>query len=675
MTRHPLLRNLVLIFVMMVAVAPSRAQTAVPSPASVDFGSVVVGQTKFSVDGFTLFNGGSAPLIITSVVASPSVFAVTSVSTCPSTILPGTGCLLQPTFSPSATGTATGFLTITDNAPGSPHIVTLTGTGVSAAGPVLSLQNTNLHFPNLGVGSTGTLNSLLGVQVSNPGAAALSITNVATSPSVFEVVDSECPSIVVGGVAPGADCSLTVAFNPTAVGTVTGTLTITDNAPGSPHIVTLTGTGESSTGPVASILSNPSSTGLAYTGLSGGGVPVGTTSSPVTGWNNASSVHVPQVVGTVVGADLVNTGSTPLVISSMVTSPEFSVVTNCGTVPPVTGQCLIQPTFTPTAAGNVAGALTITDNAPDSPQVIILSGKAVSPTGAVPSLSATILNDFQVANGVISPPQTVSLTNTGTAPLTIAQISGFTIPPNSFSSPVKFAQTNNCPIFALASPATLGVGASCTIDVTFTGSSETDVGGIFILDNIGEQDVLAIGTATPPPGTQFTVTPSAESASVSAGQPATFNLTVTPYAGFNQTVSFTCTGAPSLATCTVFPPSITLNGTNTATITVTVTTTAHSIAYREQPGSPRGANGKWMLVLATLTLLAAMRRRFRLRLAVTLAPTLTVLVLALLLSACGGGYGGGSGGNPRTPAGTYALTITATSSSAVVSTNLTLTVN
>ena len=178
-------------------------------------------------------------------------------------------------------------------------------------------------------------------------------------------------------------------------------------------------------------------------------------------------------------------------------------------------------------------------------------------------------------------------------------------------------------------------------------------------------------------GTDFSIdvaTGGSASATVTAGQTATYNLQVTPVSGFSAAVSLSCTGAPSEATCT--PSSVTPNG----TFTVTSTTTAPSMVF--PVGEPRNWPPFYPLrigvpLLLALMLLAqsarvrdAMAQRRR---GFACASAFGLLLLAgLLINGCSGN---GKQHNPGTPAGTYMMTVTGTSNGVSHTRTLTLTVN
>jgi trimeric autotransporter adhesin len=134
-----------------------------------------------------------------------------------------------------------------------------------------------------------------------------------------------------------------------------------------------------------------------------------------------------------------------------------------------------------------------------------------------------------------------------------------------------------------------------------------------------------------------------------------------------------CSGLPSESTCSISPNPVT----GTGGFVVQITTTAPGAAMKS-----RIASGKlWFETAGSVVIgglfilgLPATRRRRGLTL------LLPVLLCLLLVPACGGGGGnggggGGGGGNPGTPAGTYAITITATSGTGSTEITQTVTFN
>jgi P pilus assembly chaperone PapD len=99
------------------------------SPSSLSFGSVAVGSAS-SAQTVTVNNPGSSAVSVTSVSAS-GTFSQTS--TCGSSIAAGGSCTVSVKFAPTASGAASGTLSVASNAPGSPLTVALSGTGVTSS--------------------------------------------------------------------------------------------------------------------------------------------------------------------------------------------------------------------------------------------------------------------------------------------------------------------------------------------------------------------------------------------------------------------------------------------------------------------------------------------------------------------------------------------------------------
>jgi len=364
-----------------------------------------------------------------------------------------------------------------------------------------------------------------------------------------------------------------------------------------------------------------------------------------------------------------NIGSAPMTISSIVPGGDFSQTNTCGEAVPVGGNCAISVTFMPTATGRRSGVITLTDNLKSSPQVIALSGVGVGPGVSLSPASVTF---GAQSLGTTSSPKVVTLTNTGSAPLIVSGI----------AVEGDFAQTNNCGNGVAA-------GLDCAIAVTFTPTADgTRSGQLSVTDNAPDSPQ---GVALTGSGPDFTLAPlsgSPTTAYVSPGQSATYTLSVVGEGGLNQAVTFTCTGAPSEATCAVSPNPVTA-GSSATNVAVTVTTTAPSVSaprFRPVPPVPPlspGLRGLLMLALALAATSWAIRRSNQTggsQWRPAILPLAAVWLLTLALAACGGGGGGGSGGgthDPGTPAGNYTLTVTGTtgSGSSTLSHSVTLTLN
>src|SRR5207244_740305 len=163
-------------------------------------------------------------------------------NTCPNvarSVSPAASCTITVTFTPTAASARTATVTITDDAPGSPQSVSLAGTGIV---PAVTLAPTNLAFGTQRLSTTSPAQT---VTLTNSGTATLSITSIAlagSNPGDFAVAGSgvaPCP-LAGGPVAASARCPFTTLFRSTAASARTATVTITDDAPGSPQSVSLT---------------------------------------------------------------------------------------------------------------------------------------------------------------------------------------------------------------------------------------------------------------------------------------------------------------------------------------------------------------------------------------------------------------------------------------------------
>jgi hypothetical protein len=190
---------------------------------------------------------------------------------------------------------------------------------------------------------------------------------------------------------------------------------------------------------------------------------------------------------------LTNNGSLALSISSIAltgtNATDFAQSNTCpsGSNTLAAGSsCTISLTFTPGATGARSANLTFTDNAAGSPQALALSGTGVIAAPAV-SLNPTSVSFGNQKVGIDSTAQTVTLTNSGTTPLSISSIA------LTGTNAADFAQTNTCP----GSTNTLAAGSSCTITITFTpGATGARSASLTFTDNAADspQTVALDGT-------------------------------------------------------------------------------------------------------------------------------------------------------------------------------------
>jgi hypothetical protein len=416
------------------------------SPPSLTFAPQAVGSTS-ATQKARLSNDGTLALSITSIVASGDFAQTNDCPVSPGTVPPAGLCTLTVSFTPTATGIRTGAVTITDNAAGSPHQLPLTGTG---GVPAVSLTPASLTFASQAIGTTSPAQT---ATLKNTGSGPLAISSITTAGDFGQT--NKCGSMVNAG----ASCTLSVTFKPTATGTRTGTITITDDAAGTPHTLSLTGTG-----------------------FNGG---------PVVSLTPSSLTFAAQMVGTfspAQSATLKNTGGTALKIISIGRSGDFYEGNNCPATLAAGSSCTVRVTFTPSSAGPRPGAVTIADNAPGSPHKLPLSGTGSGTGSIVLMLSPASLSFGSVAVGATSASQTVTLTNNGTVAASFLEPFGFATTGANWSD---FHKNPHC-------GTSLAPGKSCTVSVFFKPlATGTRTGFFLVRQGAASQQIPLSGTCTP----------------------------------------------------------------------------------------------------------------------------------------------------------------------------------
>ncbi len=242
--------------------------------------------------------------------------------------------------------------------------------------------------------------------------------------------------------------------------------------------------------------------------------------------------------------------------------------------------------------------------------------------------------------------------------------------PVGFKGSIQLGCSGNQPAVCKFNPGSIAAGQSATLTVSNLKAVTGNSLHFAVIGTSGSQAALLSLEVSM---SDFSLSVWPTKLTTAAGQVATLTLTLSPTAGFDQAVTFACSGAPPAGDCSILPSSVTLNGASPSEATVAVTTSVGSMATpRPHVGPPTtGKHGSlpillWLLAMVALTALRAgpcRRRAWR-------AGPAVMLLGIVLWAACGGG-----GGNPGTPLGTYTITITATSKSLSHKTQVNLTVN
>ena len=456
----------------------SQQQISLSSP-SVDFGSVSVGTQ--GTQNLVITNAGAADLTVSMLVLTGSEFSVTGMAT-PKIIGSGQTAALTLTFVPTAAGSATGSLAITSNDLANSTVnIPLTGSGTNTHMGQLVANPATLSFGNVNTGSSASKQVVL----TNTGNAAVKISQISASGTGFSANGITVPATLNASQS----ATLTVSFSPAAVASASGTISVASDAKGSPPSIALTGSG----------------------------VQAGLNVSPAA--FNFGSLVEGQTKSQ--KFSITNNGSASLTIQNLVVSgPGYS---GSGLTTPATlaaGQSTsFTAEFAPTAPGSLAGAVTISSNAPNSPARVALSG-----TGVGASLTLTA-NPGQLAFGSItagsSSSKSVTVTNTGNTNVTISQItvSGKDVSASGITTPLALAAGQAKVMNVSFSPTT---AENVTANVTVTSSQGSSA--VIAVSGTGVQAALGLN----PSSVAFGSVPvgSANSQAVQVSNPGTGVLTI-----------------------------------------------------------------------------------------------------------------------------------------------------
>lgn len=190
---------------------------------------------------FSIVNIGTQLLSLNSIsITGTNASSFSQTNTCLATLSPNAHCSVSITFNPATAGTFTATLQVADNAPGSPQTLSLSGNGLTPTPAVSLSPSLSFPLPPLAATTEGTSSAPQVLTVFSTGNAPLHVSGVSLAgpnPSDFSFTNN-----CTAPVAPTANCTISIVFSPIAPGQRTASLMLSDDAPGSPQIVSLSGT-------------------------------------------------------------------------------------------------------------------------------------------------------------------------------------------------------------------------------------------------------------------------------------------------------------------------------------------------------------------------------------------------------------------------------------------------
>jgi hypothetical protein len=368
--------------------APVRRQLRL-DPAILDFGSVKVGSAKTLA--VTLTSLGTAPVMVNAAALSGPGYTLMG-AVFPLTVSPSQAVTLQVVFAPTVAGGASAQLTIsTDATRGSSIPIPLSGTGIPAPNPQLSLSLTQLSFGNVTLNSPATLPLIL----TSTGSSPVTVSAATISGAGYSLVGAALPLTL----NPGQTATLQVRFTPTVAGGAGGQLILrSDASGGSSTTVALSGTGIAASNPHLS---------LSLTQLSFGNITI---NSPAT-----------------LSLILTSTGSSPVTVNAAsITGTGFTLVSsNLRVTLEPTQSLALQVQFDPQTLGTSTGSLTISSNSLSGNSTIVaLTGTAITLNPILTASPASLTFGSIAVNTTSVLPLTLRSTGTTAVTVSSATLSG-----------------------------------------------------------------------------------------------------------------------------------------------------------------------------------------------------------------------------------------------------------
>jgi hypothetical protein len=567
-----------------IGLSGTGATAGVPSifanPTSLDFGDQTVASNSFKT--ITLVSNGAVPVTVKSVTVSGQDFT-SAVQGLPAVLQPNQQLSIKVQFIPAVVGQASGTVTIVTDAATPTTIVNLLGNGVAPRVGSLAASATSLSFGSVTIGTKAAKT----VTVTSTGTASASITAGSVSGNGYTATYGGVPVQNLAGpitLQPGQQASFAVAFDAVTAGASSGQLTLQTDT-GSPLSVSLAGIGAAAPSPALT---------MSVTSLDFGAVQV----------NKQETLQVM----------LASSGTAPVTISSTaIAGAQFGIASSSFpagiTSLPATlnpgQQITLNIAFQPTATGAVTGDLTVSSDASGAATNVALTGNGVPAPAPKLVLSATTLNfgSTQLGSKTTQP---LTITSSGTAPLTISQlaITGTQFTDGNPSLPITLQPGQQMALALDFDPATAGVDAEtltitsnatpANVSVALSGSGTTaatpqltssatslNFGNVTV--NSGASLPLTLTSSGTAPvtitaesvsGTGYSVSGSSLPLTLNPGQTATLQLT------FDPTIAGASTGSLAISSnASSGVLQVVLSGTGAAMATPQLTASATSLSF------------------------------------------------------------------------------------------------
>jgi subtilase family serine protease len=393
-----------------------------------------------------------------------------------------------------------------------------TTSGTSSA----TLTPTSVTFPSTTVGTTSATTEV--VTLKNTGTASLT----AAGANAITLTGANSTSFAASTtcsfpLAAGASCTITLSFDPTAAGTLTGTLSVVDSA--GTQTAAITGTGAASS--TTKLTVTPSSLNFPSTAV--------------------GSVSATQAI------TISNTGNTAITLSGVTFSGSgassfIRLSTTCTNPLAAGASCNSYIEFQPTTAGALSATLSVNSNAPVVSLPVMGTGSAAGPQVTVTPGSLTFASTVV---GSVSATQAITIKNTGGSAVTL---SGVTFSGAGASSFLRTSTTCSNP---------LAVGASCNSYVEFHPTTTGTLSATLSVNSNAPVASIPVSGTGAAAGLTLTVTPGS----------LTFASTVVGTATATQAITIKNTGSSAITLS-----GVTFSGTGASSFTRTSTTCTNPLA-------------------------------------------------------------------------------------------------